>query len=237
MATAQTLVDRALRLIGAIASGASPTAQESADALIALNAMIESWQGAKLQFYTLVDTAYTASAADYSYTVGPSGNFSLTPRPFSIENCFARVSDVDYPIELVSADRWFAIQSKTDTSTIPLMAYYEATLATGTLLVYPVPSESVSIHIVTGVPTPVLAALATTVATTQGGEDALAFNLAVRIAPEYPEHRDISDVKELARETKAAFMRQNQRSMIAYTELAGLFGRGRSNITSGGVIG
>src|SRR3990167_5156917 len=146
MATGQTIVDRALRLVGAIASGEDPTVDESADALVALNHLLQSWQAEKLGFYTYTDTANTASAADYSYTVGPSGNFALTPRPGKIENAYARVSDIDYIIEIVSEQRWNAIPNKTDTGEIPQFAYYEPTLPTGTLLVYPVPSASVSIH-------------------------------------------------------------------------------------------
>jgi len=79
--TAQTIIDRALRLISAIASGSSPTASETADGLTALNAMIASWQLDKLNVYAYVDTSFPLTANDASYTVGPSGNFDLTPRP------------------------------------------------------------------------------------------------------------------------------------------------------------
>ena len=194
MATAQTIVDRALRLVGAIASGEDPTADESADALVALNHLLQSWQAEKLGFYTYADTAYTASAADYSYTVGPSGNFALTPRPGKIENAYARVSDIDYIIEIVSEQRWNAIANKTDTGEIPQFAYYEPTLPTGTLLVYPVPSASVSIHIVTGTPLPELATLATTVAGPQGGERARSYNLAMEMAGEDGNEGDVREV-------------------------------------------
>lgn len=235
MATAQTIVNRALRLIGAIASGESPTTAESDDALVALNAMIESWQTEKLHVYTLVDTAYTASVGDGSYTVGPSANFALTPRPPSLDGVFARVSSIDYPIDLVSEDRWFAIPDKTSRSDIPRFAYYEPTIATGTLLVWPVPSASISIHIVTGTPLGTLATLGTTVSVPQGGERALAYNLAVDIAPEYPGHKDITEVIRIATEAKAAIKRANQRSMKTYTELSGMFTR-RSDIFSGGYL-
>ena len=79
MATAQTIINRALRLIGAIEAGETPTSDESADALEALNAMIESWQTERLFVYALVDTSFSMVAGDGSYTVGPSGNFNLTP--------------------------------------------------------------------------------------------------------------------------------------------------------------
>lgn len=228
MATAQTIIDRSLRLIGAIASGESPTAQESTDALEALNAMIESWQTEKLNVYSMVDTAFTLVAADASYTVGPSGNFALTPRPAKIEEIFLRKSNIDYGIELVDKDRWFAIPDKTTTSDVPKFAYYEPTLPTGTLLLWPVPSAADSLHIVTWTVVSNLDSLSTTIALPQGYERALAYNLAVDIAPEYQAVISPS-VASIAVDSLAAIKRANRRSMLTYTELGMMAGR-RSDI-------
>ena len=233
MATAQNVIDRALRLVGAIASGESPTAQEGTDALAALNNLIETWQTEKLIVWAYTDTAFTMSVGDGSYTVGPAGNFALTPRPSEIENIFVRASSIDYPVELVDQDRWFAIPDKTTRSDIPNIAYYEPTLSTGTLLVWPVPSAANSLHIVTWAPISSLAAVGTTVTLPQGYERALAYNLAVDIAPEYQLPIPPS-VLMVARESKAAVMRANQRSMIAYTELGVLLKGSRNDIYSGG---
>ena len=235
MATAQTLIDRALRLVGSIASGESPTAQESADGLVALNNMIESWQTEKLSVYTFVDTAFTTSVGDNSYTVGPGGNFALTPRPSKIENIFVRQSNIDYPVELVAQDRWFAIPDKTTTSDIPVFAYYEPSMTTGTLLLWPVPSVANSLHIVTWVAVTTLAALSTSLAFPQGYERALAYNLAVEICAEY--QLPLSPVVErIARDSYAAIKRANQRPMIAYTELGIMISGRRSDIYSDGMI-
>jgi hypothetical protein len=233
MATAQTLIDRALRLLGAIASGESPTAQESADALVALNNMIESWQLERLMVYTYADTAFTLTANDASYTVGPSANFNLTPRPSKIENIFVRDGSIDYPVELVDQARWFAIPDKTTTSDIPSIAYYEPGYSTGTLLVWPVPSRAVSLHIVTWSVVSSFAATSTSVALPQGYERALAYNLAIEIAPEYQLQPPEAVVK-IATDSLANIKRANQRPMIAYTELFPLLGGGQSDIYSGG---
>lgn len=235
MATAQTIVDRALRLIGAIASGDSPTAAESADALIALNAMISSWQTERLMVYALVDTAFTMSASDNSYTVGPAGNFALTPRPQKLENVFVRNASIDYPVELVESDKWFSIPDKTSESDIPIYAYYDTTLATGTLLLWPVPNAAYSLHIVTWMTVLELAALATTITLPQGYERALAYNLAIEIAPEY-EKEPANSVIAVAAESKAAIKRANQRPMLAQTELGYLLKGQRSNVFSGGYV-
>ena len=236
MATAQTIVDRAMRLIGALESGESATATEGADVLIALNSMIESWQTERLYVYALVDTALTLTPSDGSYTVGPTGNFNLTPRPSKIENIFIRDSDIDYPITLVDQDRWFAIPDKTVTSDIPEFAYYEPTLATGTLLLWPIPNSANSLHLVTWTTLGTLSTLGTTVTLPQGYERALTYNLAVEIAPEFG--KEVSQtVMQSAIESKANIKRANQRGMIAYTELGVLLNPGRTDIYSGGLIG
>lgn len=235
MATAQTLIDRALRLISAIASGESPTAQESADALVALNNMLESWQTDKLTVYAFVDTSVTLNASDGSYTVGPSGDFNLTPRPPKIEQCFVRASDIDYPIELIDKERWFAITDKTVESDIPEYAYYEPTLATGTLQLWPVPNTANSLHIITWTTVSSLASLATTVTLPQGYERAIAYNLAVEIAPEF-EREASKTVMKIAQDSYAAIKRVNNRPILAMPDLGTLVGPGRSDIWSGGFV-
>jgi len=235
VASSQTIIDRALRLIGAIASGESPTAAESNDGLVALNAMISSWQTEKLNVYAFVDTAFTLVNGDGSYTVGPAGNFALTPRPSKIESCFVRISDIDYPVELIDKDRWFGIPDKTSTSDIPMYAYYEPSLSTGTLLVWPVPNAASSLHIITWTSLSELAALATTITLPQGYERALAYNLAIEVASEY--EKEVSQsVAMIAAESKAAIKRVNIRPMLLVPDLAYAVSGQRSNIISDGYV-
>jgi hypothetical protein len=218
MATAQTLIDRALRLIGALASGESATGNESTDGLTALNDLLASWQTERLYVYAMVDTAFTLSPGDGSYTVGPAGDFALTPRPSKIENCFVRINGIDTPVTLYEKDQWFAIPDKSATGDIPTIAYYEPTLATGTLLVYPVPTQAVSLHIVTWTTVSEFASVGTTVSLPQGYNRALTYALAIELAPEYGKEASPT-VVEVAREAKASIKRANNRPMIATTEL------------------
>lgn len=231
MATAQTIINRALRLIGALASGETPTSDESSDALTALNAMLASWQAEKLVVYAFVDTAFTMTPSDASYTVGPSANFNLTPRPPKIEQCFVRASNIDYPVELIDRERWYNIADKTSTSDIPQYAYYEPSLTTGTLQLYPVPSAANSLHIVTWSSVAELATVGTTVTLPQGYERALAYNLAVELAPEYTADPSAT-VLGIARESKAAIRRANIRPTLAVPDLVGMIGR-KSDIYAG----
>lgn len=236
MATSQTLIDRSLRLLGVIASGESPTSEESNDCLVALNAMISSWQTEKLYVYAFVETAFTLVSGDSSYTVGPAGNFALTPRPTKIENVYIRASNIDYPVELIDKNKWLSIPDKTSESDIAIYAYYEPTLPTGTLQLWPVPNAPHSLRITTGTTLTELASLTTTITLPQGHERTLVYNLTVEVAPEYGKEPPPS-VQSIAMESKAAIKRANNRPMLMNSELGYLVVGQRSNIFSGGMIG
>jgi len=233
LATAQTLIDRAARLVGGVASGESCTAAESADGLIALNAMLEAWQIDKLDVYAFVDTAYSLVAGTQSYTVGPAGNFALTPRPSKIEECYVRYASTDSPVTLITSEQWNALPSKADTATYPDRAYYEPSLATGTLQVYPKPSAVSSLHIVTWQTVTTLGTLSTSIAFPPGYERAMTFNLALEWAgPEF--QLPIPDyVRQIAMESHGALKRANNRPISNHSPMGAVWAGQRSRILTG----
>lgn len=231
MATVQTMIDRSLRLIGVIASGDSPTSDETADTLIALNGMLESWRNDRLIVYSFTESTLTMSIGDASYTIGPSGDLDTT-RPVKIENTFMRIGDTDYPVKLVDKKRFDAIQDKTVTSDLVEMAYYNPTMTTGTLSVWPVPSVANALHLTLWTPVASFSAASDTVSLPPGYERALTYNLAIEVAPEFGREPS-NTVQRIAMESLGNIKRINSRPLIAYPEVGRMFGTSRADIESG----
>ena len=230
MATAQTIIDRALRLIGAIASGESPTTDEGTDALTALNAMIDSWRNDRLMVYALSESTITLTPTDASYTIGTGGNINTT-RPVKIESAFCRAGSVDFPVDVIGKARYDAIPDKTTTSDIPDFLYYDSAVTTGNINLWPVPTTANVLHVTMWTVLSTLAAVSTTVTLPPGYERALAYNLAIEIAPEY-EKTVSQEVAKIARESLAALKKINSRQIIAYSELS-INGNRRGDIYAG----
>lgn len=220
MATGQTIVNRALRLLGAVASGEAPKAQESADGLEALNTMLESWQLDKLSVFAHRTEVFSLVPSQASYTIGPAGNFN-TVCPVRIETAFSRVGGVDTPVSVFSSSTWAALPSKSLTGATPACLNYERGAPLGILQVFPVPSAVSALHLVTWVPLTAMA-LGTQVALPPGYERAIVYNLAIELAPEFEKEPSQAVVK-VANDALTMVKRANLRAIEATKELSGLF--------------
>jgi hypothetical protein len=75
MTTAGDQINGALRLLGVLAEGETPSAATSQDALNALNQMIDSWGTEKLSTFTTQEQVFNWLPGLISQTLGPSGDF------------------------------------------------------------------------------------------------------------------------------------------------------------------
>lgn len=222
-----------MQLLGVLASGATPTSDEQADGLIALNAMVEAWRNDRLMAYALQEESLTLTASSTSRTIGPTGNL-VTTRPVAIEGAWILESSVTYKVRMLSTrEEYSSIPDKTTTSDWPEVAYYEAAMSDGTLYYYPSPNASRTMKLLTRVPVTSFAATSTTVTLPPGWEDALAFNLAVRFAPALQVPAS-PEVRAIAIDTLAGIKRANMRTLKVDSGLMGVIGRPpRSNILIG----
>ena len=185
MATAGEQINGALRLIGQLAEGETPSAATSQDALTALNQMIDSWSTERLSVYATQDQVFTWPTNTATRTVGPTGQLVGT-RPVQVHTSTYFVQNgISYTLYLVNQDQYDAISLKTSTSTIPQIMWVNMTMSNATLTLFPVPTSTIALHLVSVVELTQPALLATELVLPPGYLRAFRFNLAVELAAEF----------------------------------------------------
>ena len=235
MATGQTIIERAMRLIGALDPEESASATELANGLIALNSMVESWQLDRLMIYAYEDVSKVLTAGDGSYSIGPAGEM-VASRPVKI--MAARILDggIDLPLNVVNKDSFDGIPLKT-TPGEPDTLYYQPSYPSGNILLYPTPGSAVTLKLSVYTQLQSFATLGTVVSLPPGYERAMSFNLAIDFAPEF--QKSVSnEVAKIAGDSKSAIKRANNAminlmSQIDPAFLTGSVGDAQSEFMAG----
>lgn len=188
--TGLDIIKRALRTLGVIAPGESLPAAEAQQALDLLQAMFDTWRTQRLLCY-VVDTEDFALTGSASYTYGPGGDF-VAVRPvfldrLSVVQNAGGANELEVPLRVIrTAQEWQTIHDKTLTSTWPTAVYLQNGMPQKTLTFWPVPSDTaLTARIYAWVSITGLADLATVYTFAPGYEEAIVYNLALRLAPEW----------------------------------------------------
>jgi hypothetical protein len=127
MTTANEQINGALRILGVLSEGETPSAATSQDALTALNQMIDSWNTERLAVFSTQDQVALWPAGAKNLTFGPTGtlplvNLSTPKRPVLVDDAtFFRdaATNISYGIKLINQQQYNGIAVKTVTSTYP----------------------------------------------------------------------------------------------------------------------
>jgi len=181
---AQTLINAALRSIGVIASGETPSSSEMQDGLEALTMMFRNWFSQNLIVFTSVKENFSLTIGDYEYTIGTGGDFS-TDRPYKIEGAFIRDGGNDYPIDctLNEADFWHTAL-KTNQSR-PKYLFYKPEFPLGKIYLHNAPDSAYSMHLWSQKPLDDLSGLTATTEFPGNYDEVVKWNLAINLAPEF----------------------------------------------------
>lgn len=209
MATAQTVINSAMKQLAVLSQGESPSSEESADALAALNTMLDSWSTESLSVFDVATHSHVLTGAA-SYTVGSGGVIAIT-RPIDIKQAFVRNSSgspADYPLRVVNQYDWNQIITKSTSSTYPTVLFYDPEFPLGVIYLWPVPTAAFTLFFDAVAQLTQFATLATVFSFPPGYERAMIFNLAVEMAAQFgvePTRR----VVELANKALANIKRAN----------------------------
>ena len=187
MTTAADQINGALRLLGVLAEGETPSSETSQDALTALNQMIDSWNTERLAVFSTQDQVETWPPGAISRTFGPTGDI-VGNRPVLVDDAtYFRdpASGISYGLKLINQQQYNGIAVKTVTSTYPQVLWVNMTYPNIEMYVYPVPTKVLEFHIVSVQELSQPANLTTTLAFPPGYLRCFRYNLACEMAPEF----------------------------------------------------
>jgi hypothetical protein len=185
--TAGDQINGALRLLGILAEGETPSAATSQDALTALNQMIDSWNTERLSVFSTQDQVFSWPPNELSRTLGPTGDF-VGNRPVLLEDSSYfkdPSSGISFGIKFINQQQYNGIAVKTVTSTYPQVIWVNMTYPDVEMYIYPKPTKVLEWHFVSVEELTQPATLATNLHFPPGYLRAFKYNLACEIAPEF----------------------------------------------------
>jgi hypothetical protein len=185
--TAGDQINGALRLLGILAEGETPSAATSQDALVALNQMVDSWNTERLSVFSTQDQVFSWSPNVLSRTLGPTGDF-VGNRPILFDDSSYFIdpsSGISFGIKFINQQQYNGIAVKTVTSTYPQVIWVNMTYPDVEMYVYPKPTKVLEWHFVSVEELTQPATLATVLHFPPGYLRAFKYNLACEIAPEF----------------------------------------------------
>ena len=187
MTTAGDQINGALRLLGVLAEGETPSAETSQDALTALNQMIDSWNTERLAVFSTQDQVFLWPPGELNRSLGPTGDF-VGNRPVLLDDAtYFRdpQTNVSYGIKFINQQQYDGIAVKTVTSTYPQVIFVNNTYPDIDMYVYPKPLRELEWHFISVEELSAPAHLATQLTFPPGYLRAFRYNLACELAPEF----------------------------------------------------
>jgi len=175
--TAQSLIKSALRTIGVIATGETPEASELTDGLEAMKMMFRNWSSQQIRLYYVSLQDVTLTGAAY-YTIGSGGDIACA-RPVSIHGGMCD----DFTVRMIDRDLYQALEAGGAGGAAVEYAWYNPEYPLGKVYVYPTDGTLLTLNCLLPLTEP--AALTSDVSFPPEYDEAIKWNLAIRLAPEY----------------------------------------------------
>ena len=234
--TAGEQINRALRLLGVLAEGETPSAATAQDSLMALNQMIDSWSTERLSVFSTIDQIINWPVGSINETLGPTGSLvrlnGTAVRPVLVDDSTYFKdpgTGVSYGIKLINQQQYNGIAVKTVTSTFPQVMFVNMTYPDVDLFIYPRPTRLLEWHFISVEQLTQPANLSTDILFPPGYLRAFTYNLACEIAPEFGVEPS-PQVKRIAMYSKRNLKRINNPDDVMSMPYAIVATRQRFNI-------
>ena len=180
--TRNQIIESALRKLGVIAEGQSPSAQNYTDGAMALNTVIAQLKSIGMPLWARSEYTFTPIAATYTIGTGMTLN---TPFPVKLLQAIRIDNGARVPMEIESREN-FNIFPGNSTGT-PLKVNYQPYINYGVVSFWPTPTSSntATVTLVYQRPFQYFTASTETMDFPEEWYNAIIYHLAVRLAPEW----------------------------------------------------
>jgi hypothetical protein len=249
--SATDFIKSALRLVGALRSGLNLANDELQDCKLVLNSMLDSFSIERTQIpavttQTLDQNQNTLmlKADQQAYKLGNvNGNEDfLLPRPARVERVSylysaSQQTPVEEPLDMLDSVQWQNVNNKTTPSLLPQACFVDESTAVFpdmVLYFWPIPTQANPVVLYLWGLLQQFSDLNAKFLFPPGYAEMLRFNLAVRLAAEFPcDLQKFQIVQKLAADAKARVAGINVRAQEATCDEALLSGGGLGNIYTG----
>lgn len=140
--TRDEIIKGALRILGVLSSGGTPSAAQVTDGSEALNQLMKAWASEGLPIWLIKKQDITLVAGTNSYAIGLGQTVNVA-KPLRVYQALLHntVDNIDIPILGKSQEEYQRLSQK-DSSGQPVHYYYESLRDVGNLYVYPTPDAT-----------------------------------------------------------------------------------------------
>jgi hypothetical protein len=195
MPTGRKIVQEVLQKAGVIVKNESPSSDEINDGISTINDMLESWFNESLLVYTQAKETFPLVGGVNEYTIGVGADFD-TARPTNITYAETRLSGqtFDTPLSILSDTNYQTFSQDLLSQGLPEYLNYDGGNPIGKISIWPTPSTSYSLTIISEKPLLNLD-LDTTYTLPPGWKRAIVYNGAIEVAPEYGQEPPAATVR------------------------------------------
>lgn len=209
------IVKSAMKEIGALAAGETPSNDDQADVLQKLQRLIDSMNARLPMVYNVNFSTFTLLANNSPAAIGPGGDFDVNQRPVDIDTIGLLLVNSDMPVQILLNKRdqqWWAAQTiKSLTSTLPTDFYYSPDWPLGQIYFWPVPTSTHDVQLQFRTVLTEYSGIDQDFSLPPGYWDAIVYMLAVSICPMF-EKTASSELVALMRSAMKAIQVNNMGS-------------------------
>lgn len=187
MSTALDLFTDAATEIGTLGVGEVLDSDSAFLIMREFNRMVAEWSLYREDLFTVGSSIYNLTANKQTYTIGPGATDFNTSRPILIQTAAAIINGTTarFPMDLYSSQQFAALREKGLTGVFPDVLYCDYGNPIATLNVHPIPSSPIQIEIYAWQVLQQIVGLTDILNFPPGYENALKYNLAVKICSSF----------------------------------------------------